>query len=311
MAALLVSHHRPGFYMRILTEGLVQAGDEIVKISSGPEEMTVAEIDALLYLPGHDRPQLERALRIPALSPGWHASMRALLDDADRGDGNARGNSGLNAASPPPAWPGFRPLRVAGIEPESASTFSITLAAVDGEPLPAALAGQFLTVRLQPNAQQPPVIRSYSLSGRPGAETYRVGVKQEPHGVASTYLHQHVRVGDLLDVAAPRGTFLLAQADAPVLLLSAGVGATPVLAMLNALAAEPTQRTVWWLHAARDGEEHPFAEEARELIARLPAGRSFISYSHPRSADRPGIDYTLTGARPQCSQGTSTTPPSR
>jgi ferredoxin-NADP reductase/MOSC domain-containing protein YiiM len=295
MAALLVSHHRPGFYMRVLTEGLVRAGDEIVRISSGPEEMTVAEIDALLYLPGHDSPRLERALRIPALSPGWQASMRALLEDAARGDGPARGNSGLNAAGPPPAWPGFRPLRVAGIEPESASIFSITLAAVDGEPLPAALAGQFLTVRLQPDAQQPQIIRSYSLSGRPGAGTYRVSVKQEPHGVASTYLRQHVCVGDLLDVAAPRGTFLLAQADAPVLLLSAGVGATPVLAMLNALAAEPTQRTVWWLHAARDGENHPFAEEARELIARLPAGRSFISYSHPRSVDRPGIDYTLSG----------------
>jgi ferredoxin-NADP reductase/MOSC domain-containing protein YiiM len=295
MAALLVSHRRPGFYMRVLTEGLVQAGDEIVKIASGPEKMTVAEIDALLYLPGHARARLERAVRIPALSPGWRASLQALLEDAYRGDSAKRGNSGLTTVSPPPAWPGFRPLKVLNIEPESASVFSITLASVDGKPLPAALPGQFLTIRLMPNPQDSPVIRSYSLSGRPGAETYRISVKQEAHGLASSYLHQHVKTGDTVDAAAPRGTFLLAQADTPVLLLSAGVGATPVLAMLHALAAEPRQRTVWWLHAARDGGSHPFAEETRGLLTRLPTARSFVFYSHPRSIDRPGTDYTASG----------------
>jgi ferredoxin-NADP reductase len=295
MAALLVSHHRPGFYMRVLTEGRVRAGDGIVKISSGPEEMTVAEIDALLYLPGHAESMLERALRIPALSPGWQSSFRALLEDADGGSGAAGGNSGLIATAPPPAWPGFRPQRIAGIEPESASIFSLTLESVDHKPLPAALPGQYLAIRLQPDPQGPPVIRNYSLSSRPGAETYRISVKQEPQGVASTYLHQRVKVGDILDVAAPRGTFLLKNADTPVLLLSAGVGATPVLAMLQALAAQRTPRTVWWLHAARDGANHPFAADVRTLIAQLPAGRSFVSYSAPRDTDRPGVDYTFAG----------------
>ncbi|MCM2422676.1 MOSC and FAD-binding oxidoreductase domain-containing protein [Streptomyces sp. RKAG293] len=295
MPALLVSHRRPGFYLRVLAEGQVQAGDEIVKVVSGPEGMTVAEMDALLYLPGHARPQLERALRIPALSPGWKTSLRALLDDADRGPGAVGGNSGLSATSPPPAWPGFRPLKVVRIEPESASIFSLTLGSVDGEPLPAALPGQFLGVRLRPDPQASPVIRNYSLSGRPGAETYRISVKQEPHGLASTYLSQHVKADDVLDVAAPRGTFLLADADSPVLLLSAGVGATPVLAMLHALAAKPSRRPVWWLQAARDGENHPFADEVHALLSRLPAGRSFVSYSRPRSVDRPGIDYTIEG----------------
>src|SRR5271163_5057228 len=78
--ALLVSHHRPGFYFRVLEEGEVQAGDEILKLASGPEEMSVAEVSGLLYLPGHPRQQLLRALRIPALSPGWQGSFRALLD---------------------------------------------------------------------------------------------------------------------------------------------------------------------------------------------------------------------------------------
>src|SRR3954449_13013963 len=119
--ALLVSHHRPGFYFRVLEEGDVQAGDEIVKLAAGPEAMTVAEVDGLLYLPGHTRQHLLRALRIPALSPGWQASFRALL--AAPGSGNA----GLAVTSPPPAWPGFRALTVTAITPESDSIASVRL----------------------------------------------------------------------------------------------------------------------------------------------------------------------------------------
>ena len=120
--ALLVSHRRPGFYFRVLQEGEVEAGDEIIKLASGPEGMTVAEVDGLLYLPGHQRQQLLRALRIPALSPGWQASFQALLT-GDSGNGNA----GLVATSPPPAWTGFRRLKVTGIQRESGSVVSISL----------------------------------------------------------------------------------------------------------------------------------------------------------------------------------------
>src|SRR3954462_13019995 len=120
--ALLVSHHRPGFYFRVLEEGGVQAGDDIVKLASGPEQMPVAEADALLYLPGHTRQQLLRALRIPALSPGWQASFRALL-----AGGSASGNAGLAVTSPPPAWRGFRQLTVSAITRECDSVISIRL----------------------------------------------------------------------------------------------------------------------------------------------------------------------------------------
>ncbi|GAA1878748.1 MOSC and FAD-binding oxidoreductase domain-containing protein [Streptantibioticus ferralitis] len=297
MAALLVAHARPGFYFRVLTEGEVEAGDEIVKVASGPGQMTVAEIDALLYMPGHERSQVERALRIPALSPGWKSSMQSLLEEADRQPGATAGNAGLTSAavSPPPAWPGFRSLKVSRIDPESSSIFSITMASTDGSPLPAALPGQFITVRLRPDANGPPLIRSYSLSGRPGAAEYRISVKQEPHGAASTYLREHLAVGDVLEVAAPRGTFTLARGTVPVLLLSAGVGATPVLAMLHALADADSRRPVWWLHGARDSRNHPFADETRALLARLPNSRAYISYSRPRDGDRAGIDYTTAG----------------
>ncbi|MGN9780776.1 MOSC domain-containing protein [Nonomuraea sp. ZG12] len=294
LPALLVSHGRPGFYLRVLTEGRVEAGDEIVKIESGPQGMTVAEIDALLYLPGHSRERLAWALRIPALSPGWQASLRALHDQ----DAAPAGNAGLvpaAAAGPPAAWSGFRPLRVTRLDVESESVFSLTLAAPDGTALPVALPGQFLTVRVRPDGGGPPLVRSYSLSGPPGAGRYRLSVKREPHGAASGYLRAHVRVGDVLDVAAPRGAFTLEAGESPVLLISAGIGVTPMLAMLHALAGERSTREVWWLYGARDGTEHPFAQESSTLLARLPHARGHVCYSRPTAADRPGVDYQTHG----------------
>ena len=238
MPALLVSHHRPGFYFRVLTEGAVEAGQEIIKLASGPEGMTVAEMDTLLYLPGHPRQQVLRALRIPALSGGWKASFQEMLDQP----GKAAGNAGLTEASPPPAWPGFRPLAVTRISRESETVVSVHLADPGGGSVPAALPGQFLTLRLHPDPAGRPLLRSYSLSGPPGARDYRISVKREDHGAGSQFLHTRVRAGDLLEAAAPRGTFILRPGQAPVLLISAGVGATPVLAMLHALAAARSSR---------------------------------------------------------------------
>ncbi|WP_037909078.1 MOSC and FAD-binding oxidoreductase domain-containing protein [Actinacidiphila yeochonensis] len=295
MAALLVAHRRPGFYLRVVQEGEVAAGQEITKVADGPEGMTVAEIDGLLYLPGHRREQVERALRIPALSPGWQASMRALRDADERG-GAGGGNAGLTEpAAAPPAWPGFRPLRVTEVRAESATVLSLGLADPEGRPLPRALPGQFLTVRLRPGPEAPPLVRSYSLSGDPGAGGYRISVKREPDGRASRYLHAHAAVGGELESAAPRGTFRLAEGDDPVVLASVGVGATPVLAMLHALAGSGSGRPVWWLYGARDGGEHPFAAESRRLLAALPAATTRICYSRPRPADRLGTDYTDAG----------------
>jgi ferredoxin-NADP reductase/MOSC domain-containing protein YiiM len=290
MPALLVSHRRPGFYFRVLEEGEVEAGDEILKLASGPEGMSVVEVDALLYLPGHPRQQLLRALRIPALSPGWQASFRALLEGGPGG-----GNAGLAPASPPPAWPGFRRLAVTGIERESDAVRSIRLEDPEGAPLPPAGPGQYLTLRLRPEEAERSVLRNYSLSGPPGAGHYRITVKREPHGTASGYLHTRLTLGDGLDVAAPRGTFILDRTDAPVLLVSAGIGATPVLAMLHALASERSEREVWWLHGARAGREHPFAAEARALLASLPNARAHVCYSRPAPGEREGRDFDSAG----------------
>jgi ferredoxin-NADP reductase/MOSC domain-containing protein YiiM len=295
MPALLVAHKKPGFYFRVLQEGEVAAGDEIVKVADGPERMTVAEIDGMLYLASHSREQLERALRIPALSPGWKTSFQALLEQALTGE-TAGGNPGLAPASgPPPAWPGFRPLRVSRIERESKSVRSLVLVSADEQPLVAALPGQFVVLRLQPRTDAPPLLRNYSLSDTPGADHYRVSVKQEVNGAASTYIHNQVQVGDELEVSAPRGTFTFRPGNRPVVLLSAGVGATPVLAMLHALAAEASLREVWWLFGARNSDEHPFAQESRRSLQALPHSRSHILYSRPGPQDWPGLDFDAPG----------------
>ena len=295
MAALVVAHHRPGFYFRVLEEGEVGAGDEIVKVADGPEQMSVAEIDALLYLPRHVPEQLERALRIPALSKGWQGSFQAILQQKTSRSPEA-GNPGLAPQSgPPTAWPGFRPLRVSRIERESVSVVSLPLIPADGRPLVAAQPGQSIIMRIQPEPKGPILLRNYSLSNLPSADHYRVSIKLEVNGVASTYLHDQVRVGHLLDVAAPRGNFTLQPGDSQVVLISAGVGATPVLAMLHSLAAEISPREVWWLFGARNGEDHAFAEESRNLVKALPRGKSFIAYSNPGPRDRPGVDFDASG----------------
>src|SRR6516162_1724123 len=295
MAALLVSHGRPGFYFRVLEEGEVGAGDAIVKVKAGPERVTVAEVNALLYLPGHPASGLERALRIPALSTGWRTSLEALLDRERTGRGTT-GNPGLGPPQgPSPAWQGFRPLRVSRKLHESSNVTSLILEPADGQPLTAALAGQFIVLRLRPGPDESARLRSYSLSGEPSEDRYRISVKREPHGTAGAYIDTRVQAGDLLDVSAPRGGFTLRQGESPVVLVSAGIGATPVLAMLHALAAEQTRREIWWIHGARNSSEHPFVVEVRELLKTLPASRSHICYSAPMPTDRPTVDFDRVG----------------
>src|SRR6185503_3765702 len=124
---------------------------------------------------------------------------------------------------------------------------------------------------------------------------YRVSVKREEHGAASEFLHTRVRAGDLLEAAAPRGTFTLRPDQTPVLLISAGVGATPVLAMLHALAAARSTRDIWWLHGARRRADEPFAAESRALLAALPRAHRHICYSSPGPDDVQGRDYDTAG----------------
>jgi ferredoxin-NADP reductase/MOSC domain-containing protein YiiM/ferredoxin len=294
MPALLTSSGRPGFYFRVLQEGEVGAGDEIVKVGEAKEQMTVAEINALLYSPNHPHDQLERALRIGPLSTGWHSSFEALLKSQT--NGVASGNAGLApTAALHPVAPGFRPLTVTAIDQESEDVLSLTMQSSDGQPLLAALPGQYVVLRLQTGAGTPSLFRSYSLSGPVSTERYRISVKVEPNGAAGTFLQKHVRVGDALDVSSPRGSFILQSEQRHLVLLSAGIGSTPVLAMLHALAEDGSTAQVLWLHAARDGRHHPFSAEVRRLMLALKNGRSYVCYSSPDSQDKMGEDFDDAG----------------
>ena len=294
MPALLVAHRRPGFYFRVLQEGEVGSGGDIVKVADGPERITVADMDALLYLPGHSREQLERAVRIPALSIGWQTSLQAILKQ-ESASITMKGNPGLANEEQAPAWPGFRQMRVAHIRKESNSVTSFVLVPTEGELPSVARPGQFVVLRLQVDPDKPPVLRSYSLSDLPAADHFRISVKSESNGIGSSFLCNRAREGDVLDVSAPRGSFTLRTGENPVVLLSAGVGATPVLSMLHALAAEGSQRQVWWIYGARNRDDHPFAEEARSLLKELSGERSYIVYSRPTATDQVGMDFDAPG----------------
>jgi ferredoxin-NADP reductase/MOSC domain-containing protein YiiM len=286
MPSLVVAHHRPGFYFRVVQEGVVQAGDTIERVLRGPEQLSVADADGLLYLPHKSRSGLERALRVGALSEGWKSSFRALLEQ-----------DGEPAGPPAPAWAGFVPLTVTGVRRESDAIVSFTLAAAADAPTgSAALPGQYLSIRLHPEGGNGrAVIRSYSLSLPAGEGTFRISVKREPEGVGSGFLQTRVRVGDRVEAAAPRGAFTLKPGTRPVVLVSAGVGATPVLAMLHALAAERDEREVWWVHGARDRAAHAFGEEVDRLLVSLPRARRIVCFSRPAPAERPGREFDCTG----------------
>ena len=281
--ALLVSHRRPGFYFRVLQEGEVQAGDEIIKLASGPQRMTVAEVDALLYLPGHPRQQLLRALRIPALSPGWQASFKALLE---RKPGS--GNAGLVATSPAPAWTGFRRLEVTEIKRESDSVISIRFEDPDGESLPSARPGQYLTLRLHARRTREVGATQLLPLGTPRCWLLPDHREARTRGVASGYLHGRLAVGDQLEIAAPRGTFILDQTHAPALLISAGH------------RGNPGPR-----HAPRAGER---AFQPRDLVApwRTQQPRALLRGRGPRAprlASERAHPRLLQPSRPRRSRG--------
>ncbi|MGB7974818.1 MAG: FAD-binding oxidoreductase, partial [Roseiarcus sp.] len=178
---------------------------------------------------------------------------------------------------------------------ESMNVTSLMLEPGDDRPLVAATPGQFIVLRLKPAPDSPALLRSYSLSDEANERLWRISIKREPNGAAGAYVETQLKVGDVVDASAPRGAFTLSKGDGPVVLLSAGIGSTPVLAMLHALAAGSSHREVWWVHGARNKAEHAFAAEAQGLLKSLPGGHSHILYSAPGPSDRLAIDFDGAG----------------
>ena len=170
---------------------------------------------------------------------------------------------------------------------------SIHLLADDQQAPNPPLPGQFVTVGSNPTPPPPHCCGATRCRGPADADEYRISVKREAHGAASGYLHTALQVGDTLEIAAPRGAFVLRPGDQPVVLVSAGVGATPVLAMLYALAQQGSRQQVWWLHGARSRAAQ-LAAEVDAVLARLPDVR-LVCYSHPGPGDRAGVDFDVRG----------------
>ncbi|AEW00471.1 Nitric oxide dioxygenase [Niastella koreensis GR20-10] len=294
MPALLVSHKRPGFYFRVIQEGEIGAGDLIQKIADGPEQMNIAEVDALLYSKEHPKEQLQKALKIPALSKGWGQSFQDLLQSAEAGI--TTGNSGLSGVNGRPvAWPGYRSFVVQALHQETDDIRSFELRPADGKPLAAFLPGQHIAVRLPAGPGKTPLTRMFSLCGSQGAGTYRIAVKWEQEGKVSQYMHTQLHEGDTLDVSAPRGDFVLSEDQLPVVLLSAGVGITPLLGMLQAIRNSSPMREVWWVHSARNAANYPFMHEVEDAGSHLPNFHSIKVYSRPAAEEEIGKQYDISG----------------
>ena len=287
MPNLLVSQHRPGFYFRVITEGLVRAGDDIVLTRRGRHELSVADVDALLYLPDRDMQLLHKVVEVPALSPGWQQSFRDMLVADEKSSAPTQLPIGLSTG-----WRGFRRLCVTDTHQESPTVLSILLEADDGGALPTPLPGQYLTVKV-PGAGDPPPMRSYSLSGDPAAVYYRISVKREDRGQVSRWLHSHAGSGLVIESASPRGDFYLVDDASPVILVSAGIGATPVMAMAHALAAAKSPRQIWWLHTTQSSATLAFAAEVTALLDALPDAHQLVFYTRgddvPTRLDRQSI----------------------
>lgn len=185
------------------------------------------------------------------------------------------------------AWGGFRKFMVTRRRDAARGVVSLEMRPHDGHPAPPFVGGQFLTFRLKTGEDRMPATRCYSLSDGPREDgCYQITVKRvSPPGEVSSYFHDHVREGDILDVGAPAGDFTLEKSGGrPVVMIAGGVGITPFLSMLSAMAAAGDAREAWLFYGVRCAAEHVAADRLRELRDRLPGLRMVVFYSAPESA---------------------------
>ncbi len=281
---------RVGFYLRVLEEGEVGTGDAIELVRRDPRRLTVTEVSNLLFFDKENLDATRQALQIPALSHGWKGSFQDRLAKAEA---STQGR------------PGFRNFIVDRKEPESETITSFYLLPEDGVALAEFQPGQFLTFELDIPGHEKPLIRTYSLSDSANPDYYRVSIKREPTprdlpdvppGLSSNYFHDQVEVGTKLRVGAPRGKFHLDQeSERAIVLLSGGVGLTPMIAMLNAIVRSGSRRPVWFIHGVRNGREHAMGRHVRNIAEENANIRAHIRYSDPEPDDVEGRDYDSPG----------------
>jgi len=289
MPNLLVRHGRPGFYMRVIREGEIGAGDAISKVKDGTPNLTVAIANNLLYTSDHPSQLLELAINTKALSPGWRESFRSLLQASSEQYGDAGLQQSPNS---PPAWRGFRPLQVADIVDQAADIKSIALEPPAGTELPPFRPGQHLVLKIPTDGNESD-FRSYSIVSGTNRQ-YTIGVKHLPGGIGSGFLHKAIKPGDTIYASAPRGHFNLPSTlTGQVVFISAGVGITPLLPMLESLLRERSDGCgIWWIHSSKSRSRYAFASRVDELSSRAPLLRKHLAFSAPNESD---IGYDSVG----------------
>ncbi|MCK0104589.1 pyridoxamine 5'-phosphate oxidase family protein [Pseudohalocynthiibacter sp. F2068] len=188
-----------------------------------------------------------------------------------------------------------RSLRLVEKTPESEDVTSFVFEARDGGPLPVFEPGQHLPIEFNIPGTNEPARRTYSLSSAPTDDRYRISVKREPKGLVSRYIHDAVEPGSIIESRHPAGDFMMTCNICPLVLISAGVGITPMVSILRAIVAENSNRPAWFVHGARDGRHHPFAREVRDLVADRPNIKSHVQYSRPQIEDTIGTHYDAKG----------------
>ena len=293
------AHQASGDQPRALANGVLMYARHIDRLEAlGP---LVAQIVnkhvSLQILPEHYpivgscllraiREVLGAEIATDAVIDAWAAAYQQLADILI---GAEESQYAQNAAAPG-GWRGARAFRVARKVIESAEITSFHLVPVDGGSLLDHQPGQYIGMRLQLNGEE--VRRNYSLSALANGREYRISVKREPGGRVSNHLHDKVQVGDVLELFPPAGEFTLSESDKPLALISAGVGITPALAMLD--AARHSGRPIHFIHCARNAEVHAFRDWVDAHATEHPQIRHYVCYSEPRAGDQADAEGLLS-----------------
>ncbi|WHY98098.1 NO-inducible flavohemoprotein [Peribacillus simplex] len=201
----------------------------------------------------------------------------------------------------PGGWEGYRSFNIDKKIKESDVVTSFYLKPTDGKPIASYHAGQYLTLKAEIPGEKYTHIRHYSLSNSPGKEYYRISVKREdphgdaPSGIVSNYLHRQLEVGDTLQFSAPAGDFELDNTDLPVVLISGGIGITPLLSMLNTIIEKQPQRQVTFIHATSNSQTHAFKDHLQQIVNEHQHIKSFVVYGAPSEADRTSGHFDKEG----------------
>jgi ferredoxin-NADP reductase/MOSC domain-containing protein YiiM len=279
---------RLGFFCNVLEQGTMSAGDPILLVHREDDPYPLTEFARVTFLEPRDVDGLRRMLACPVLVPEWRIRVERTLRRA------------LGVAG----WSDYRSLNVARRRAENPDTMSLDLEDPAGETLPDFVAGQFVTLRLDVPGETNLVVRTYTINGRSASgRGYSIAVKRitagdgngSMTGIGSSYVNSSVREGDALMALPPRGLFMVEPGSRPIALLSAGIGVTPMMAMLEQLASCPLGRQVYFIHGARSGREHVLDARVRELTSGSKLLRRFVKYSRPSADDLAGRDFDTAG----------------